>query len=71
MTIISTYILAIGEDGVSREPIEEVTVDVEPDMQGMIIDSMSNRNGNLTELKVCWLVCLYGVNSSFCHNMEF
>jgi len=46
------YIHIIGEDGVSREPYEEVTVDVDPELQGLVIDSMSNRNGNLAEMKV-------------------
>ena len=41
----------VGEDGVSREPYEEVVVDVPPDMQGMVIDNMSNRKGNLAEFK--------------------
>lgn len=46
------FTFLIGEDGISREPYEEVTVDVDPELQGLVIDSMSNRNGNLVEMKV-------------------
>lgn len=52
MTVSPPKVLAVvGEDGVSREPIEEVVVDVDPEMQGMVIDAMSNRKGNLMEFK--------------------
>jgi predicted membrane GTPase involved in stress response len=44
-----------GEDGISREPYEEVTVDIDPEMQGLVIDSMSHRKGNLMEMKVVFL----------------
>jgi predicted membrane GTPase involved in stress response len=27
----------VGEDGISREPFEEVIVDVDPDLQGIYI----------------------------------
>lgn len=30
---------------------DTVTVDVDPEMQGMVIENMSSRNGNLSELK--------------------
>lgn len=43
----------IDEKGVSKEPFEEVTVDVDPEYQGLVIENMSNRKGNITELKVC------------------
>ena len=36
----------LGEDGISREPYEEVVVDVDPDLQGLVIESM-----------VCMYVC--------------
>lgn len=39
------------ENGVSVEPYEEVTVDVPPELQGLVIDSMSNRKGNMLEFK--------------------
>ena len=35
LTVSPPKVLSIvGEDGISREPIEEVTVDVDPDFQG-------------------------------------
>ena len=53
LTVSPPKVLAVmGEDGVSREPFEEVTVDIDPDLQGLVIDNMSDRNGNLMELKV-------------------
>jgi len=52
LTVSPPRVLAVvGEDGVSREPFEEVIVDVDPEMQGLVIQSMSNRKGNLAELK--------------------
>jgi GTP-binding protein len=52
MTVSPPKVLSvIGEDGISREPYEEVTVDVDPDMQGVIIEAMSNRKGNMLEFK--------------------
>lgn len=53
MTISPPRVLSVqGDDGVSKEPFEEVVVDVDPELQGLVIDSMSNRNGALTELKM-------------------
>ena len=49
------YLSDVDENGVSKEPFEEVTVDVDPEYQGMVIENMSNRNGNITELKVTML----------------
>ena len=40
----------LGEDGISREPYEEVVVDVDPDLQGLVIESMVSR---------CMYVCMY------------
>lgn len=52
MTVNPPKVLAVvGEDGKSREPYEEVIVDVDPELQGIIIDSMSNRKGTLMEFK--------------------
>jgi GTP-binding protein len=52
LTVSPPSVLAVlGEDGVSREPYEEVTVDVDPELQGVVIDSMSNRKGHLREFK--------------------
>jgi len=52
LTISPPRVLAIkGEDGVSREPYEEVIVDVSPELQGVVIDAMSDRKGTLLEFK--------------------
>lgn len=52
MTICPPTVLAVeGEDGVKREPYEEVTVDVSPELQGMVIDALSDRKGNLLEFR--------------------
>ena len=40
-----------GQNGEYEEPIEEVTVDVDTDLQGVIIESMSNRKGEMIEYK--------------------
>ena len=37
--------------GVKKEPFEEVVVDVDPELQGVIIDSMRNRKGVMVEFK--------------------
>ena len=39
------------EDGKRIEPYEEVIVDVDPEYQGLVIDTMSNRKGNMIEFK--------------------
>jgi GTP-binding protein len=39
------------EQGKNVEPYEEVVVDIDPELQGMVIDQMSNRKGNLIEFK--------------------
>lgn len=41
----------IAADGTAQEPIEEVTVDIDPELQGVVIEAMSNRKGNLLEFK--------------------
>lgn len=52
MTISPPRILAVvGEDGVSREPFEEVIIDVDPEFQGQVIESLSNRKGTTMEFK--------------------
>eukprot|EP01041_Mallomonas_annulata_P007957 gene7957-16290_t len=52
LTVSPPNILAVvGEDGIRREPYEEVIVDVDPDLTGLIVDNMSNRKGNLIEFK--------------------
>ena len=44
----------LGEDGISREPYEEVVVDVDPDLQGLVIESMVSRC-----MYVCMKACMY------------
>ena len=39
------------ENGKNVEPFEEVTIDVDPDLSGVIIESMSNRKGTMVEFK--------------------
>jgi len=52
MTVSPPSVLGrMGPDGRIEEPYEEVIVDVDHDLQGMVIDQMSNRKGNLTEFK--------------------
>lgn len=52
LTVNPPRVLAVvDEDGVSKEPFEEVTVDVSPDLQGLVIDAMSERRGNLLEFR--------------------
>jgi GTP-binding protein len=51
LTVSPPKVLAIVEDGVSKEPFEEVLVDVDPEWQGHVIDSMSNRKGTMIEFK--------------------
>jgi GTP-binding protein len=52
LTVSPPKVLAIkGEDGILREPMEEVIVDVDVEYQGMVIESMSHRNGELLEMK--------------------
>jgi GTP-binding protein len=52
LTVSPPHVLAItNEQGVRVEPYEEVTVDVSPELQGLVIDSMSNRKGSLLEFR--------------------
>ena len=52
LSVYPPRVLAVvGEDNVSREPYEEVTVDVDPEFQGQVIESMSARKGNLDDIK--------------------
>ena len=52
MTVSPPSVLGIeGEDGRMEEPYEEVVVDVDHDLQGLVIDQMSNRKGNMIEFK--------------------
>ncbi len=40
-----------NEDGKNVEPWEEVIVDIDPELQGVVIEQMSNRKGNLIEFR--------------------
>lgn len=52
MTVSPPKVLGVrGEDGVMREPYEEVIVDIDPDLQGLVMDSMSTRKGVMLDFK--------------------
>jgi GTP-binding protein len=52
LTVCPPRVLAItDEEGVVKEPFEEVTVDVSPELQGMVMDSMTGRKGTLLEFR--------------------
>jgi len=51
MTVSPPRVLGVTDDGVYKEPYEEVTVDVDTDLQGSIIESMSNRKGEMIGYK--------------------
>jgi len=51
LTVSPPSVLSIVEEGVEKEPFEEVVVDIAPDLQGIVIESMSNRNGTMLEFK--------------------
>jgi GTP-binding protein len=53
MTVSPPFVLSIlAEDGKTKlEPFEEVVVDVDNNLQGIVIDSMSNRKGVLKEFR--------------------
>lgn len=52
LTVSPPNILAItDENGLKQEPVEEVIVDVDPDLTGLVVDSMSNRKGTMVEFK--------------------
>ena len=52
LTVCPPRVLSmVDTDGITKEPFEEVTVDVSPDLQGLVIDSMSDRKGNLLEFR--------------------
>jgi GTP-binding protein len=52
LTISPPEVLTItDENGNKKEPVEEVVIDIEPDLQGLVIESMSNRGGNMISFK--------------------
>lgn len=59
LTISPPIVLTVkGEDGIDREPVEEVVVDVDPELQGLVIEALNNRNGSFVEMKVRLFVCI-------------
>lgn len=51
LTVSPPNVLTITEEGIQKEPWEEVVVDIAPDLQGLVIESMSNRGGTMVEFK--------------------
>lgn len=51
LTVSPPKVLSIEIDGVSKDPFEEVVIDIDPEMQGLVIESMSNRGGVMMEFK--------------------
>lgn len=51
MTISPPKVIGRTIDGVLKEPVEEVIVDVEPELSGSIIEMMSLRKGRMIEYK--------------------
>lgn len=51
LTVSPPKVLSVEEDGMTMEPFEEVVVDIDPDLQGLVIETMSNRGGVMTEFK--------------------
>lgn len=51
MTISPPKVLAVEEDGVSKEPYEEITLDVDHEYQGAMMENIIKRNGEIGEMK--------------------
>ena len=51
LTVSRPRVLMRGEDGQRREPIEEVTVDVDEEFAGVVIEKLSRRKGDLVEVR--------------------
>ena len=52
LTVSPPRVLAqIGEDGIKREPIEEVTLDVDQEYQGAMMEVINKRNGEISDMK--------------------
>lgn len=45
------HVIIKEENGVKLEPFEEVTIDVPDDMTGVVIEKLSRRKGNMTEMR--------------------
>ena len=51
LTVSPPRVLSIEEDGITKEPYEEVVIDIDQELQGLVIESMSNRGGVMMEFK--------------------
>ena len=51
LTVSPPKVLSLEEDGVTKEPYEEIVIDIDPDFQGHVIEAMSNRGGVMIEFK--------------------
>ncbi|MFA6928571.1 MAG: translational GTPase TypA [Patescibacteria group bacterium] len=51
LQISQPHVIIKEKDGIKMEPFEEVTINVPNDMSGAIIETLSKRRGNLTEIK--------------------
>jgi GTP-binding protein len=51
LTVSPPKVLSVNIDGENKEPFEEVMVDVDPELQGLVIDAMSDRKGVMVEFK--------------------
>lgn len=51
LTVSPPRVLSIQEDGLTKEPFEEIVIDIDPDLQGLVIESMSSRGGAMIEFK--------------------
>lgn len=55
LSLLVVQVLGVTVDGQYVEPYEEVMVDISPELQGLVIDSMSERKGVMTEFKTIGL----------------
>ena len=51
MTVSPPKVLIKNDNGKKKEPIEEITMDLDDEYTSRIIDSMNRRNGRLLDLK--------------------
>ena len=52
LTVSPPKVLAIEEDGEKKEPFEEVTLDVDHEYQGSMMESINKRTGVINEIRV-------------------
>ena len=51
LTVSPPKVLEIKVDGEIREPVEEVTLDIDREYQGIMMESINKRNGEIEEMK--------------------